>query len=154
MTAADWPARTLLSGTCAAIASAVVLAACGRRETGYASAPLNAPSQWIWGKGATRANDFSLRHTVLGYAVHHAGALIWAGLFEALRERMGHRPADTLRAAALTTAIGNMVDFQLTPERFTPGFQHRLSRGALLGVYVAFGAGLAAGALLGPRPLR
>jgi hypothetical protein len=40
------------------------------------------------------------------------------------------------------------VDFQLTPERLTPGFEHRLSHRSLAAVYGAFAVGLAVGALL------
>ena len=36
-------------------------------------------------------------------------------------------------------------------ESLTPGFEHRLSRQSLLGVYAAFAAGLALGGLLSRR---
>ena len=45
--------------------------------------------------------------------------------------------------AAATSAIAAFVDFRLTPARFTPGFEHRLSRKAIAVVYSAFAVGLA-----------
>ena len=39
------------------------------------------------------------------------------------------------------------VDYQVVPKRFTPGFEHRLSTGAMVGVYALLALGLGAGAL-------
>jgi hypothetical protein len=38
----------------------------------------------------------------------------------------------------------------MTPERLTPGFEHRLSTRALLGVYACFAIGLALGSMAVP----
>jgi hypothetical protein len=46
------------------------------------------------------------------------------------------------------TAIASFVDYQLTPPRLRPGFETHLSRGELVGVFAAFGVGLALGAVL------
>jgi hypothetical protein len=40
------------------------------------------------------------------------------------------------------------VDYRLTPRRFMPGYERRLSRRSLGAVYAAFGAGLALGGAL------
>ena len=42
-----------------------------------------------------------------------------------------------------TGPLANIVDFQLTPKRFRPGFETQLSRKSLLAVYAAFAIGLA-----------
>ena len=146
--------RTLISGSCAAVASALALAALGKRELGSAATPVNGPSQWVWGRQAPYEDGFSVRHTVVGYAIHHAASFVWAALFEAMRLRARPGLASTIKVAATTTAIGSLVDLQLTPDRLTPGFQKRLSRAALAGVYAAFAAGLAAGAVLHSRRAR
>jgi hypothetical protein len=52
-----------------------------------------------------------------------------------------------LLGAAATSAAACFVDFRLTPHRFTPGYEHRLSDSALAAVYAAFAVGLAAGAM-------
>jgi hypothetical protein len=150
----SWPEAlrdALVSGTAASLASTVALALSGRRELGDAAAPLNAPSQWVWGRHAKYRDGFTLRHTGVGYAIHHLASIFWAVFYE--KARRG-RP---LQAAAVTSAVASVVDFRLTPRRLHPGFEKRLSRRALLGVYAAFALGLAAGALCSaerarPRP--
>lgn len=143
--------RMLLPGTLAALASAATLAWVGKRETGSAAAPMNGPSQWLRGRGAPYRDDATWSHTALGYAIHHGAALFWGALFEFFRRRAPQDVPGTIAAAVTTTAVANLVDFQLTPERLTPGFEKRLSRRALFATYAAFAAGLAAGGLLGRR---
>jgi hypothetical protein len=143
--------RYLVPGSMAAIASALVLAWSGRRELGSAAAPMNGPSQWVWGRGAPYRDDASARHTLLGYAIHHVASLAWGLLFEGLRRRAPQDVPGTFAAAVTTTAIANVVDFQLTPDRLTPGFEKRLSHRALFCTYAAVAAGLFAGALLADR---
>ena len=143
--------RAAVAGSCAAMASATVLAWQGRRETGSAAAAMNAPSQWLWGREAIARDDATWSHTGVGYAIHHGASLFWGLLFEAVRRRAPRDVPGTIASAAATTAIANVVDFQLTPERLTPGFEKRLSRRALFLTYAAFAAGLAAGSLLCDR---
>ena len=57
-------------------------------------------------------------------------------------------PGAVLAGSMATSAAACFVDFQLTPERLTPGFEHRLSHRSLAAVYGAFAVGLAVGALL------
>lgn len=141
----------LVAGSVASIASTLALAIAGRAELRNAVAPMNGPSQWVWGLDAPWRNRFSGRHTVVGYGIHHLASIFWALLFEKLRpRRRGYVPGE-LAAAALTAAVANVVDMRLTPRRFTPGFERRLSRPALFFVYAAFGAGLAAAALLSTK---
>lgn len=72
----------------------------------------------------------------------------WGVLFERYVSRILDRRkvAPTLAAAAGATAVACFVDYKITPHRLRPGYEMRLSRPALLLVYGAFGAGLAAGA--------
>lgn len=137
-----------LSGSLASILSAAALAACGKRETGSMFAAVNAVSHWLWGDRAAAHDEPSLRHTALGYAIHHGSGIFWGVLFERYVSRILDRQqvAPTLAAAAGATAVACFVDYQLTPHRLQPGFEMRLSRPSLLLVYGAFGAGLAAGA--------
>jgi hypothetical protein len=133
-----------ISGGAASLASALVLAARGSRELGDVAAPLNGPSQWVWGRQAPYRNGFSVRHTVLGYAIHHMAATFWALFYEKARPEA--RNAAALAAAVSATAA--FVDYRLTPQRLTPGFEKRLSRTSLTMVYCAFALGLAAPVLL------
>jgi hypothetical protein len=138
-------AKAGLSGSFASVLSAIVLALCGRIELRDPWAPLNGPSQWLFGTRAARKSGFSARHTVSGYLIHHAASVFWALVFERLRARRGRAIASP---AAATAALACFVDFRLTPRRLTPGFERRLSRKSLAVVYVAFAIGLAAGAAL------
>ena len=137
-----------LSGSLASLLSAAALALCGRRETGSAFAAVNAVSHWLWGDQAARRDDATLRHTLVGYVIHHCSAIFWGVLFERYAARIldRRRVASTV-AAAGATAVACFTDYQLTPHRLQPGYEMRLSRPSLLLVYGAFGMGLAAGAL-------
>jgi len=136
--------RGVLSGTCASSLSTLALAARGRSECGSALAPINAVSHWYWGDHATREDRPSFKYTVPGYLTHHATSIFWAVLFEkAFGDQLRGRPARTVAASAATAALACFVDYQMTPRRLTPGFEHRLSKTSLFLVYLLFGAGLA-----------
>ena len=139
-------ARGAVSGSIASIASAAMLAARGKRELDDPAAPLNGPSQWLWGTRAACADGFSARHTVAGYLVHHAMSVFWAVVYEKFRPRALVSTVALPAAATALTACA--VDFCLTPERLTPGFEKRLSRGSLALVYAAFAVGLTAAAFM------
>jgi hypothetical protein len=142
--------RGLVSGTTASVLSTVALAAFGKREAGSMFAPTNAVSHWIWGDEAAHRDAPSLRYTLTGYAIHHASATFWAVLFERLAGARldGQSAARTVQAATAASAVACFTDYALTPQRLRPGYEKRLSRPALAGVYGAFGLGLAAGVLL------
>jgi hypothetical protein len=141
--------RGLLSGSSASLLSTLVLAATGRRETGSMVAPTNAISHWIWGDQAARHNEPSLRHTLVGYLIHHASATFWAVLFERFMGGKLDRKdlPTTLAASAAASAVACFTDYQLTPRRLRPGYEKRLSTPSLALVYGAFALGLAAGAI-------
>lgn len=141
--------QAIVSGTLASVLSTAVLALLGRSSLGKAVAPTNATSHWLWGEQAYGEHDPSLRHTGVGYATHHASAVMWATIFERWLNYSGAlRTGEIVRNAAAMSALASFVDYQLTPPRLRPGFEHHLSRGELLGVFAAFGAGLALGAVL------
>ncbi|HVG03954.1 MAG TPA: hypothetical protein VM937_03345 [Burkholderiaceae bacterium] len=136
--------RGVLSGSCASILSTVALLASGRRESGSALAPVNAVSHWYWGDRALRVDRASFKYTLPGYLTHHATSIFWAVLFEkTFGGVLRGRPAPTAAASAATAAVACFVDYQLTPKRLTPGFEHRLSKASLFLVYAAFAVGLA-----------
>jgi hypothetical protein len=142
-----WVARGLLTGNLAGIASAVALAWRGRRERGSAVGPVNAPSHWVWGDAALGQDTPSWRYTVVGMAIHQASAMMWGLLYERLWA--SRRSAQTLprqvRDAAVATAAAAAVDLLLTPKRFTPGFERRLSPRGLVWTYGLFAMGVAIG---------
>jgi hypothetical protein len=145
-----WPAlvrNVLASGTASALVSSAVLALAGRRETGSPFAPINAVSHWFFGDRATRRDGATAKYTLTGLVTHFGAALFWSSFYEALCAfRRNPTPASRLADAALVSAVACFVDYRLTPPRLTPGYEHRLSRGALALVYLSFAVGLAAGA--------
>ncbi len=141
--------QAMVSGTLASVLSTAVLALFGKSTLGKALAPTNATSHWLWGERAYGEHEPSIRHTGVGYATHHASAVMWATIFERWLNYSGAlRGGEIMRDAAAMTAIASFVDYQLTPPRLRPGFEQHLSRGELIGVFTAFGAGLALGAVL------
>lgn len=142
--------RGLVSGATSSVLSTVALALLGKREDDSHFAPTNAISHWYWGEKAARRDRPSLRYTLTGYAIHHTSATFWAILFErACGDLLDRREAATALAIGTAAAgVACFVDYEMTPQRLTPGYEKRLSRQALAVVYGAFGLGLAAGAML------
>lgn len=138
-----------LSGTLAGVLSAAVLLATGKRETGSAVAPVNAESHWLWGDESLREDRPTLRHTLTGIATHQASTVFWATLYRLVR---GRRPVRSVPEALLggiaTSAAAAVIDYTLVPKRLSPGFEHRLSRQSMVGVFAAIAGGIAIGALL------
>lgn len=120
--------------------SSVVVAAFSRARTGKAASGVNATSHWIWGDPAMRRHRADVRHTALGYAIHHASSLWWAGWFEVKAASCTPRGVTALGAATAATAY--VVDYHVVPKRLTPGFERHLSAAGMVSSYVAFGAGL------------
>lgn len=143
----------LIAGSVASLTSAVALLIAGRQQPQDAFAPVNAISHWLWGDEALHRNGPNLRHTAVGYLIHHAASVFWGVLHaRAWGERPGtKRPVPALAGAAVASGVACFVDYQITPQRLTPGFEHRLSRPALGAVYAAFAVGLAVGSMLAHR---
>jgi hypothetical protein len=142
-----------LTGTMSSALSTLALALAGRHETGSAYAPTNAISHWIYGDRAARQDDASLRHTLLGYAIHHVASVFWAAFYERWfgdRVRRGD-VAGALRGGATVAALACFVDYRMTPQRLQPGFEKRLSKRSLAVVYAAVGAGFVLGSVLASR---
>jgi hypothetical protein len=143
-------AQGAVAGSLAAVTSTMALMAAGRRQAGSAAAPVNAVSHWYWGDKALRTSATDVSHTAMGYLTHHGAAVFWATLYAAISRNMSSsRSLPGVAVGAVTTsAVACLVDYQLTPKRLTPGFEHHLSRSSMAVVYAAFAAGLATGAYI------
>jgi hypothetical protein len=149
--------HALAAGTAASLASTLAVAWRSQRETGSPWGGLNAISHWVFGPSAYAVDRPSGLHSSLGLLIHQVSALVWGALYEALlgnvrarrggdkllAERTGPTVADAVSAAAIVSALAAFTDFRLTPPRLTPGFEHRISRGSVALVYLAFAGGLA-----------
>lgn len=146
--------RAVVSGSCASLLSTGMLACGASVDCGSAFAPVNAVSHWIWGERAMHVDRPSVRHTVLGYVIHHSMSVFWATFYEAAvacadahGEPRRRAPARVLGGLAVA-GFACFVDLKCTPHRLTPGFERRLSPGMLTLVYLAFGLALPLGAAL------
>jgi hypothetical protein len=43
--------------------------------------------------------------------------------------------------------VAYFVDYELIPKRLTPGYEHRVSKGAMVAIYAALAAGFVLGAV-------
>lgn len=148
--------RAALSGSLASLTSTGTLLVAGIHDCGSAFAPVNAVSHWIWHERALRQDSRSLRYSAVGYLIHHAASLFWAVGFETIAACAGS-PETRGRALARAAGVSSLacaVDLCCIPQRLTPGFERRLSKASLVGVYVSFGLGLALRALLRDEPPR
>ncbi|MBB1600818.1 hypothetical protein [Variovorax sp. UMC13] len=146
----------LIAGGAASFLSTLVLLWRGERDVGSCSAPTNATSHWLWRDEAFGVHVPTWRHTATGYVIHHGTATLWAVLYAWLhgnRRRARSVPA-ALAGAAVASAVACTVDYTLTPKRFTPGFEHHLSKSSMVLVYAGFALGLAAGCLAANRGRR
>jgi hypothetical protein len=139
----------LVSGSLASLFSAAYLAAAGWRR-GYAAAPINAVSHWFMGDRSLVENRLSVAYTATGYVTHHAASVFWAVLHaKAWGTRPeAKKPVPAALGAAAAASIACFVDYELTPKRLTPGFEHRLAKPEMTAVYTFFALGLMAGSLL------
>lgn len=133
----DLLTRTLRSAVPPAVTTAVAVAACGHAEGESAVAPINAISHILWGDSAARKEGLTVRHTLAGGALNSAAVIAWTGVYEAMfgkAARGGNVPAAILGGVS-TAALAYITDYHVVPERFTPGFEKRLSPKSLFLVY-------------------
>ena len=137
----------LVAGACASVASTAAVGRRGRSPVGSYVAPTNAVSHVFWTQEALRARRPSMRHTLVGYAIHHASATLWALLFAWLKARRPNANglAAGLAGAGATAAAACAIDYTITPQRLRPGFAHHLWRKSMTYVYAALALGLALG---------
>jgi hypothetical protein len=143
----------VVSGTLAGLASAVALAIAGQRDTGSPYAAINAESHWLWGDESLREDRPTLKHTLAGIVTHQLSTVFWATLYALVRgeRRAVHRVPEALIGGIATSAAAAAIDYTLVPKRLTPGFEHRLSRGSMVGVFAAIAGGIVIGTLLQGR---
>jgi hypothetical protein len=147
--------RALFSGSLASVAAALALTGASKAESRSAAAPLNATSHWLHGDSAAAREDFDMAHTGVGYATHHAAAILWAGLFEALRQRSQRSELPVVaRDAVIASATAAIVDYVFTPHRLTPGWELVLSKRSMSLAYAAMAVAFVTSELLLPKRRR
>lgn len=148
--------RALFSGASASIFSALAISICSRIDEGSYAGGLNGPSQWLWGRAEAYKRSASLRHTAIGYLVHHLTSVFWATSYERIFGEPDRRKTPLSRCAeAVVSSTGAyVVDYYLTPRRFRPGFKKHLRTQSMYVVYGAFALGLAFASIVRDRNRR
>jgi hypothetical protein len=143
----------IMSGTAASLASAAALMAGSRIRDGSWAGGLNGPSQWLWGESEAYTRRATLRHTVVGYAIHHSTSIFWALLYETIfgGSRKKKPALQHCTQAIASAATAYVVDYHMTPRRLRPGFEKHVSPTGMVVVYAAFAAGLAITGILRDR---
>lgn len=133
-----------VSGAISSLTSTAALGVRGQAESGSAYAPTNAISRWVWGERAVAHDEPSLRHTLLGYGIHHVSSTFWAVIYERcfgeVARRHGMAPA--LAAGMAVAGMACFTDYRLTPDRLEPGYDRRLTNPSVGLAYIAFGLGV------------
>jgi hypothetical protein len=141
-TQASWSGflTTAALATIATTAAGVLLSVL---ETRKPAAGLNAVSHILWGDKAARVNRIDLQHTLAGGALNAGAMTMWSAVNELLPR--SSRKGSAFAKGAFLSALAYLVDYHVVPKRLTPGFEKRLSKPALFGLYamlaVAMGAG-------------
>jgi hypothetical protein len=137
-----------VAGTAASVLSAAYLAWRGWRR-GETAAPVNAVSHWFFGDRALRQDEPSWKYTLTGYLTHHGAAVFWGVLHAKAwgARRQAKKPAPAAAGALAAASVACFVDYQLTPKRLTPGFEHRLGKPEMVNVYAFFALGLMLGSM-------
>jgi hypothetical protein len=139
-----------LTGSLASLLSTAMLAALGARQAGGIAAPLNAVSHWVWGDESLRSDRPSWRHTLVGYLTQHAASVMWAVLYARVygHRREAKQLPNALAGGIATSAVAYVVDYTVTPQRLTPGYERRLDGKGMFAVYAALALGFALGAVV------
>lgn len=139
------------TGVVAGAATTLAVASCGELEDRNAIAPLNAVSHIAWGEKAAKQNKPSWKYTATGVILNAAAVIGWATIYEWLFGRAAAKGnvAAAVAGGAAVSAAAYVTDYHVVPERFTPGFEKRLSNQSLAAVYGALALGLAFGSLCG-----
>ncbi len=141
----------VMSGTAASLASAAALMAGSKLRDGSWPGGLNGPSQWLWGEREAYTREATLRHTAVGYAIHHSTSIFWALIYETIFGGRKKPPLQHCTEAIASAAGAYVVDYHLTPRRLRPGFEKHVSSTGMVAVYAAFAAGLAITGILRDR---
>ena len=136
--------NSIATGSIATAATTAAASICGRIEEGEPIAPLNAISHILYGDEAAAHTEPSAKYTMPGVLLNTAAITGWAVVHELVFN--GRRRPQTLpqaiAAGAVTSTLAFVTDYYVVPNRFTPGFEKRLSNKSLAGIYATLAASL------------
>lgn len=139
--------NAFVTGTIAAVATTVAAAVFAKAEKKGVAEVLNAPSHIAWGDEAFEAKKLDVKHTWVGIKLNALAVTMWALVSETILGRKRRTLTKTAVTAAAVTTAAYVADYKVVPKRLTPGFEEKLSKKALFGIYVVLGVALLAGGL-------
>ena len=143
-----WISDTISTGAVAAASTTAAMAILGKLENDSAVSSINAVSHMVWGDEAVETDALDAAHTLAGASLNAAAVTAWAGVHELFMPRTGTPTLQrALLSGAATAALAYATDYHIVPKRLTPGFEKRLSRPALFGVFATLALSLAAASL-------
>ena len=122
--------------TVLSIGSIMMLAAIERKAP---SAPVTAISHIVYGDKAIDSRRVDLLHFVIGFGLNLMAMIGWSVVAEIGFRVLHILPNNfigTCFVASAVSVLAYFTDFYVVPKRFTPGFEHILSRRALFITYV------------------
>ena len=140
MPPSDTLSRALISSALSAVATTAAALVLSAKDTGHAAAALNATSHMVWGEKVGKFDEADYQHTVVGGALNAGAVALWSTI-----HALFPKPESTLaklRNAAFVAAAAYVTDYYIVPKRMTPGFEKRLSKTSLFGMYAALAASL------------
>jgi hypothetical protein len=116
--------------------------------------PLLAPAQSIshilFGERVLRVFPVNFMYVLIGFALNTFAMIGWCALAELIFQLVSGSPGNLWISVVVGASISTLayfVDFRVVPKRFTPGFEHVLSRRSLYLVYWGLAVALCLGSL-------
>lgn len=113
-------------------------------------APVQAISHIAFGEQAYLTNRLNLTFASVGFLLNAFAMVGWSVVAELILRGLKVTPSSVLGTFAIgfcISALAYWVDFKVVPKRFTPGFEHVLSRRALYLVYWILAISIGMGSL-------
>jgi hypothetical protein len=139
--------NTLIVGGIATAATTVAALLFSRAEKKPATAAINAVSHIAWGDAAYEHEEPSIKHTATGGILNGAAMMTWAGLLQLVLPKKRRNLPETLAKSAAVATAAYVVDYHVVPQRLTPGFEEKLSKKALFGIYAVMAISMAAASI-------
>jgi hypothetical protein len=113
-------------------------------------APVQAISHIVFGESAYQTNRLNLSFAATGFILNGLAMIGWSSVAEFGLQILKVAPSNYVGALAIgmsVSLLAYLVDFKVVPKRFTPGFEHVLTRRSVYLVYWMVSLSMALGSL-------
>lgn len=135
--------NSLIVGGIASAATTMAAIVFSRAEKKPPVAAINAVSHIAWGDSAFGEEKPTIKHTATGAVLNAAAVTSWSMLLQLVLPKKNRNLTDTLAKTAAVTAAAYVIDYHVVPQRLTPGFEEKLSKKALFGIYTVMAISMA-----------